>query len=222
MITEDLLGKKLKDLEKVIKLQVQKELDSIHKEVKVVSDGVKSIEDVIETLRNKVSDLEVKTDQLQEGNHQLLHKNKTLQEQIDEREVKVKSLGEKNNHLEQYTRCNSVRIYGVADDVSETYKDTCKKVISIISDKLQIKVGNGDFDITHRIGKFRSDGNRPIICKFVQRYLKHEVLKARRQLKGSFIVIREDLTRVNAKLLENTSAHDQVKAAWSDEGRIVA
>ena len=124
MITEDLLGKKLKELEKVIKLQVQKELDSIHKEVKVVSDRVKSMEDVIETLRNKVSDLEVKNDQLQEGNQQLTHSNKTLQEQIDEREVKVKSLEEKINHLEQYTRCNSIRIYGVADEVSETYKDT--------------------------------------------------------------------------------------------------
>ena len=103
-----------------------------------------------------------------------------------------------------------------------TRTQSCEKVISIISDKLNINVRNGDFDIIRRTGKFRSDGNRPIICKFVQRYLKHEVLKARRLLKGSSIVIREDLTRVNARLLENTSAHDQVKAAWSDEGKIVA
>jgi CHASE3 domain sensor protein len=53
---KNLLSKKLKELKKVIKLQVQKELDSTHKEVKVVSDGVNQMEDVIETLRNKVSE----------------------------------------------------------------------------------------------------------------------------------------------------------------------
>ena len=41
-------------------------------------------------------------------------------------------------------------------------------------------------------------------------------------LKGSSYVIREDLTHINAKLLEDVSGHEKVKAAWSDEGRIVA
>jgi hypothetical protein len=51
--------------------------------------------------------------------------------------------------------------------------------------------------------------------------LKLEVLRARRALKGSSYVIREDLTHTNAKLLESVSNHDKVKTAWSDEGRIV-
>lgn len=72
------------------------------------------------------------------------------------------------------------------------------------------------------MGRFNKDSNRPVICKFVSRFTKHEVIKARRVLKNTAVVIREDLTLQNAKLLERTNACDSVRAAWSDEGKIIA
>ena len=48
------------------------------------------------------------------------------------------------------------------------------------------------------------------------RTLRNDVMKNRKMLKGSAMVIREDLTFKNAKLLEEASAVSNVKAAWSD------
>jgi hypothetical protein len=125
--------------------------------------------------------------------------------------------------LEQYSRNSSVRIYGIDDRVkNESEETSCSLVINKLNDKLNINIKPADVDIAHRIGQFRADGNRPIICKFVSKEIKRKVVRQRRQLKGTAIVIREDLTAKNAKLLENASATDGVKNAWSDEGKIIA
>lgn len=92
----------------------------------------------------------------------------------------------------------------------------------MINTKLDIPVQISQIDVAHRLGSFRHDGNRPIICKFLSRETKVKTLRARRKLKSSAALIREDLTKKNAKLLETVSARPEVKSAWSDEGKILA
>lgn len=43
----------------------------------------------------------------------------------------------------------------------------------------------------------------------------------RKLLKSTPIVIREDLTTKNAKLIEKLSTTDDVSNVWSDEGKII-
>jgi exosome complex exonuclease DIS3/RRP44 len=222
IITEKILSKKLKEVQSAIKAEVQKELENVNKRLKEVMDTVKTQEVIIEELRNKVSDLETKTETLGKQNETTVNKCEKLKEILYEREAKINSLDRRNNDLEQYSRRNNIRIYGLKDEKKETYFDTCQKVLSLMNDKLGIKLRNGDVDIAHRIGKFSRDGNRPVICKFVQRFAKHDIIRSRRKLKGTHYVIREDLTNINAKLLENVASHSKVKVAWSDEGKIIA
>lgn len=89
----------------------------------------------------------------------------------------------------------------------------------MVRNKLDIQILKSDINFAHRIGAFRQDGNRPIVCKFVSRETKTKVLRTRRNLKGSAMVVREDLIIKNAKLLEDVSRKPEVKSAWSDEGR---
>ena len=56
----------------------------------------------------------------------------------------------------------------------------------------------------------------------MSRTLRNDVMKNRKMLKGSELVIREDLTLKNAKLLEDASAVPNVKAAWSDQGKVLS
>ena len=79
-----------------------------------------------------------------------------------------------------------------------------------------------DVDIAHRVGRKQPGKNRPIITRFMTRIHKLEAIRRRKHLKGSDIVIREDLTYKNQKLLESTSRHQHVRNAWSREGKILA
>ena len=146
-----------------------------------------------------------------------------MREQLEEREMVLKVQSQELNNLEQYTRRNSVRIYGVDDrDKKETCIEPARKVVKLAKDKLELDITTADIDIAHRTGAFTGDGNRPIICKFVSRITKHEVVKARRKLKNTATVIKEDLTVQNAKLLAKTKECETVAKAWSDEGKIIA
>lgn len=126
------------------------------------------------------------------------------------------------NDLEQYTRRNSVRIYGIDDQNNrETPAETTSKIIQMFNNNLEIQVKEYDIDIAHRLGPFKSDANRPNICKFLSRTLRTEVIRARRKLKGTRIIIKDDLTLKNQKLLQEAAAVGNVQSAWSDNGRII-
>ena len=74
----------------------------------------------------------------------------------------------------------------------------------------------------HMLGTFSEDRKATItiIAKFVARYHKMEAIQKRRVLKGTGIVIQEDLTRMNMKLLEKLSRLDTVESAWSRDGKL--
>jgi len=64
-------------------------------------------------------------------------------------------------------------------------RPTIKLVLKVLIDKLNICLSTADKDITHTVGRFLTDGNRQIVCKYASRFTKHEVIKVRRLLKGT-------------------------------------
>lgn len=123
-----------------------------------------------------------------------------------------------NNNLEQYTRRNNLRILGVPSSKGE---DTNNIVMELVEKKLNIKLSPEDIDRSHRVGK--SENNAPaIIVKFTRHDIKTQILRARRQLKGTRVIIREDLTKINQNLLKAAKANVKVTNAWSWDGRIYA
>lgn len=123
----------------------------------------------------------------------------------------------KVNDLEQYTRRNSLRVYGIPSTDDE---DTTDTLLELFRNKLQVTLSTDDIDRSHRIGKPVDGKSRALIVKFVRHDDQNRVLRARRKLKGSKVVIKEDLTATNLKLLSATASHDEVDKAWSWDGRI--
>lgn len=223
MVTEAILCAKLKDLEKELKSNVKKEFDKVYTQIGALQNRVVEAENSMETMHNKISDMETSIDSMQTKCENASKQNEAMKLQLLDRETKIRFQADQLNNLEQYTRRNSIRIYGIQDTKKEeTPMDSAKQVINMINNKLNISLTVQHVDIAHRMGKYTKDANRPIICKFVSRVTKQEVIKARRRLKNTAIVIREDLTLQNAKLLERTSSEEIVKSAWSDEGKILA
>jgi len=125
------------------------------------------------------------------------------------------------NDLEQHVRANSIRISGIKDEKSnEGTDETIKKVVNLCSSKLGLKINQEEIDTAHRIGRFRDGKNRNIICKFVRRQTKFQVIKQRPKLKSSGVVIREDITRTNQELLDRAYQCSEIKSTWSSKGKL--
>lgn len=222
IITEECVQEKLDSLKKDITDQFKTELETASEQISNFKATLDNQDAEIVTLKNQISDMQTTLDQNKEETKNLRKKNQELRESLDQRETVLKKQDKDINDLEQYTRSNSIRIYGMRDDDrTESAEATASAVVKLIQNKLGLNIQVSDIDIAHRIGSFQPDGNRPVICKFCSRNKKISIMRARRKLKGSGIVIREDLTTRNAKLLEEVSKREVVDKAWSDGGKII-
>ncbi|XP_069131783.1 uncharacterized protein [Argopecten irradians] len=146
---------------------------------KLKSDIRKENEDMIQKLESRIFDLENSNDRLKQT-------VQSQEETIIELQKVQCEVYSKYNDLEQHGRKNSIRISGLRDTSdSESVDDCVKTVVSFVNRKLNIPVQSEDIDIAHRLGKFNKDRPRNIIIKFVHRRKKHEIIRARRQLKGT-------------------------------------
>lgn len=100
--------------------------------------------------------------------------------------------------MEQYSRRNNLRIYGVPESANEL---TDTVVMKICSEKLGVNVPFESIDCCHRLGK-AENGTRPILIKFVSRNCKDKVYNNKKKLKGTKIIVREDLTKKKAALMK--------------------
>ena len=107
-----------------------------------------------------------------------------------------------NDRLEQYGRRETIRISGVPEIENEDNDTSITRglVIETIK-KIDVDVSNDMISAAHRIGKRNSNYARQIICKFVSRQPKEQIMKNRYKAKGSDIFINEDLTPLRSKLL---------------------
>lgn len=222
LITEEVLTSNLEKLRQDLRKNFKEELDKVYERIQELERKSQKAEKSVTSLRNNLSDKETDIEHLRKENESLKKKIEDLDKGLAETKQATKVNEMHVNDIEQYTRRNNIRIYGIDDrDENETAEETTEKVIKFLKESLDIKAQGRDIDIAHRMGSFLEDGNRIIICRFASRMLRNEVIKRRKSLKGSVYVVREDLTNKNAKLLEKASKVSNVSAAWSDQGKVL-
>ena len=115
----------------------------------------------------------------------------------------------------------SIRIYGVKESQNENSGEV---VCDIMKEKLGIELCPGDINKVHRLNQVNPAVNKPraIIVKFFSHAIKRRCVLNRKKLKGTGIVIAEDLTRVNSGVLNRARNHDCVESTWSVEGKLFA
>lgn len=227
LITEEFLIAKVEQLKQSMKTYIGKELDkikeSVNTSIKTLEDRVDAADTKAEDLEQRIKSLEDELDTVKETNRRLESRQIDHEGELNSLKYATKTREIQHNDLEQYTRSNNIRIFGLDDrNKDETADETTEIVLKFCSNKLNIDLRDRDIDIAHRLGKFQTDGNRPVICRFVTRSNKMLVMRNRRKLKGTQFVIKEDLTRKNQKLLLDVMEVENVKTAWSDQGKIIA
>ncbi|KAK9753611.1 hypothetical protein QE152_g1943 [Popillia japonica] len=218
-----------------LKLEFQEEINiqSVEKLKLEFQEEINIQSGKIKHLEEKLGECITKTKYIQETQ---TYKNeiKHLQKKLEESDKEVKNA---QNALEQYTRRNSLRIFGIPENKNENTSD-----IMFCTEKLNLDVPTTAIDYCHRL--FAKEGQqkpiivkfisrytkklvyskegqqKPIIVKFISRYTKKLVYSKKKMLKGSKVVIKEDLTRANQNLLKEASKRFGDRKAWSFEGKI--
>ena len=134
----------------------------------------------------------------------------------------VTSLTYENDSLQQYSRRESVRIFGIRQADGETAEQVEQKALGVFKEA-GADVKEEDIAAVHRVGMVRR-GPRPILVKFVSRRKMHEVMEKKKSLKrkdGYQVYINDDLTPLRAKLLALVKRLDNVDKAAPRRSRRV-
>ena len=143
-----------------------------------------------------------------------------LEKRVAHLERENASLHDENDAQEQYSRRNCLLLHGVP----ETQVDTDNAVLSVTNEKLGLNLTRECIDRSHRLGHSSSASNgkpRPIIVKLTSYDTRRKIFGAKRQLKGTRLVITENLTKRRSELLQKARLVDGVVATWTIDGRIV-
>ena len=146
-----------------------------------------------------------------------------LRVHADKLENENRKLREKIDDLEQYTRRSSLRIHGIPEESSENVEH---KLINIFRDKLNINIPSECIDRCHRVGPIQVGSEttkksvRPVIIKFTSYKFRESVYRSKSKLKGTRLVVSEDLTASKYALLKLARAKFGNNRAWSYDGKI--
>ena len=166
------------------------------------------------TIEIENSDLRKDNDKLNEEINGLKEQNKTLKRDVD-------TLLEKTNEQEQYSRLEAIRIHSIPEVANENWKD---KVCNVLQQKLGIDIKPDDITKIHQLDQLynRPGKPRPIILRFIAHYHQRGFIENRRKLKGTGIVITEELRQINYGTLNRAYKNERIESLWSTEGKLYA
>lgn len=131
------------------------------------------------------------------------------------------------NDIEQHSRLQNIRIHGLV--VPEGLASTTA-VTDFVKASLKLSdVSECDIDISHPLpsrdkhpaGQGTVSLRPPsIIVRFARRQVRDRVLRQRKLLKGTKVVITEDLTVLNSQLLNRLHKSDRINSAWTWQGKV--
>jgi hypothetical protein len=137
-------------------------------------------------------------------------------------EAAVRRLTYENDRLQQYTRRESVRIFGIKQAERETAEQVEEKVMTVMRDA-EVEIDGDDIAACHRAGR-SVNGARPILVKFVSRKKRRELMMKKKSLKGkdkyNGVFIGDDLTLLRSRLLGYVKRLPCIEKAWCIDGRI--
>ncbi|CAG9820019.1 unnamed protein product [Phaedon cochleariae] len=122
--------------------------------------------------------------------------------------------------LKRDQRSKFLVINGIDEKEKEDLLDV---VVKLINQKFKLSILNTNIDTCYRMGKKRQDKKpRPLAVKFVNKWMKQKVFAAKKNLKGSGVVISEMLSSENRNLFMKVRESVGAKNCWTYEGNIYA
>jgi hypothetical protein len=189
----------------------------------------------LEEIRGVIHDLQVENTELKKVVKELKDREADLMSQVTEAKQAAKVALSLANEADQYNRRSNLRIYGIPEKPGEQQKDVEDLVLKVCAD-LKLTVTNKDIEACHRLGRPNGrpnpDGSgshgtggtvphRGIIVRFMNRKHRDEMIKNRRALKNTKVVVTEDLTNANYKLFQAVRNSALCDKTWTTNGKVL-
>lgn len=143
----------------------------------------------------------------------------TLKEQVILHQAENEEMKLKIDKIEQQSKLNQLRIYGISETKSCDLNETIKQTFENIVEMNDIKI-----ECSYRIGTFDKNRNnkqpRPIIVQFSQREDRNKVFNNKKKLKGTSVVIVEELTKLRYELFQIAKEKAGKNNVWTREGMV--
>ena len=201
---------------------IRKEIEDVKSSVKFNGDELKDQKAALKKTKDENKALKSSVDAL---NIQL----KTAKEKLQTQKEECDQLWENLDHLEQYSRKNSLEIYGVSQDA---YTSTESAVIKV-AEALNVIVEPEEIEISHKINQGKS-----ILVKVCSHKTKSKIYKERTKLKHvkirdifpdypstapHRIFINENLTAFRRSLFEAAKRRRKdgvLTSVWTLDGKV--
>lgn len=155
-----------------------------------------------ETIGHLLSNEKFVTDLTAKITERFDNKCKQYEEQVVGLINKNQYLSEKLESIEQHSRRKNVRIYGI----EENERNSGKSLIELLRTKTKLNFTEEAIESVYRIGNTTQNGQRAIFVKFSHVHYKEEIMQKRGALKGTKIIICDDLTKYRHEILKEAVA----------------
>nr|CAI5866476.1 unnamed protein product [Callosobruchus analis] len=204
-----------REIREEIKHSVSTSITSLLKDDEFIVRIVQKVSDgVIKTVEDRLSRLEEKVNRLTDNSTVI----QDLKAEVNALKSENDYLLKKQDELDQAKRSNNLRFFQVAEKENEN--NLISDVTRLIESHLGIKLQDSEIVTCYRIGKKSANKSRGILVTFSNSRIKQLIYNAKKKLKGSGIVIKEDLTGTRFRLMEAAIEKTSVKSVWSYFGNI--
>lgn len=178
-------------------------------------------EAVVKTMETKLIQLESTVEELKTHYSELKSEYETkvkimehkLNEAISQKE-KVEVTIEK---IDQENRKANLRIFSFKEKHKE---NTTEEIIKFLNSKMSLKLNKEDIELCYRIGKKTDTKTRGIFIKLKSYETKEGIYSRKKLLKGTGVIIREDLTQNKVQILNKCIEKFGLKNVWTGNGKI--
>ena len=126
----------------------------------------------------------------------------------------------KTNYNEQYSRKNNIKIMDVNQSPNETIEELTTKVCHLAS-KQGLTVEPSKIMAIHRIPG-RVNCTKPVLVKLINNHEKTKIMKKLSNFKNDGNRLVDDVTKLNAQLIEKLMERDDIEQAWFFNGSVFA
>lgn len=128
----------------------------------------------------------------------------------------LKKLERKVDYLEQRTKNKNIRLIGIKESRGENVLTQVKK---LFQDKFNVSVVD-EITSVYRTGATDKKNSRHLIVVFRNTEFRNNIFRKKKLLKGSNIVMKEDLTHDRWKLVRDSSETYGFKNVWTSNGAV--